>query len=278
MRKLSILWCVLASPIVCAGAAESVGADAHLDAHGFRTHAVRSELQSGPTAIQVLLPDNWDRKGRYPVLYVLPVEAGNGDRYGNGLLEVKKLNLHNRHGLVCVLPTFADLPWYADHATDPKIRQETYYLQVVLPFVEASYGGLAKPEGRLLLGFSKSGWGAFSLLLRHPEVFGRAAAWDAPLNLAGPDHFGYRPIVGTVENFAQYRITTLLKERADLLRKAKRLALVGHANFRAHHQAIHELLLQLEIPHGYRDEAKPRHTWGAGWVAEAVGFLVEPAR
>ena len=62
------------------------------------------------------------------------------------------------------------------------------------------------PAGRLLLGFSKSGWGAFSLLLRHPDVFGRAAAWDAPLMMNKPGPYGSGDIFGTPENFARYQI------------------------------------------------------------------------
>ena len=54
-----------------------------------------------------------------------------------------------------------------------------------------------EPHARLLLGFSKSGWGAFSLLLRYPERFGKAAAWDAPLMQERPDRFGMGEILGT---------------------------------------------------------------------------------
>jgi hypothetical protein len=59
--------------------------------------------------------------------------------------------------------------------------------------------------GLLLLGFSKSGWGAlFSLLLRHPDVFGKAAAWDAPLVMDSPGRHGNGDIFGTPENFEKY--------------------------------------------------------------------------
>jgi hypothetical protein len=43
-------------------------------------------------------------------------------------------------------------------------------------------GGHAHDQrhGIKLLGFSKSGNGALTPLLRHPHVFSAAAAWDAP--------------------------------------------------------------------------------------------------
>ena len=58
--------------------------------------------------------------------------------------------------------------------------------------IEQHYPARADRDGRLLVGFSKSGWGAYSLLLRHPDRFGKAAAWDAPLmeERAGPLRHG----------------------------------------------------------------------------------------
>ena len=161
-----------------------------------------------------MLPDEIDRELRHPVVYVLPVEARREHRYGDGLLEVRRHDLHNRFSAIFVAPTFSHLPWYADHPTDPLIRQETYLLKVVIPFVEGHYPAKPEPGGRLLLGFSKSGWGAFSLLLRHPDVFGKAAAWDAPLMMDGPGRYGSGDIFGTPENFEGYRVTGLLERRA----------------------------------------------------------------
>ena len=138
---------------------------------------------------------------RYPVIYVLPVEAGTENRYGDGLLEAKKLDLHNKHGVIFVAPTFSHLPWYADHPTDKTIRQESHFIKVVVPFVEKTYPLLANADGRLLLGFSKSGWGAWSLLLRHPDLFGRAAAWDAPMMMDRIGKYGNAPIFGDQSNF-----------------------------------------------------------------------------
>jgi hypothetical protein len=246
------------------------------DDDGFLVHTIRSEYQDGPTKIKVLLPDRLDKGRRYPVLYVLPVEAGDGNRYGDGLREIKKLDLHNKHGLICVLPTFARLPWYADHPTDARLRQETYLLRVVLAFVEKTYPALGKMLGRLLLGFSKSGWGAFTLLLRHPDVFGKAAAWDAPLAMAEPGKYGSGEIFATPANFAKYRVTALLERQAGKLGAGERLAVLGYGGFRQEHIRVHELMRKLDIPRLYRDGPSRKHDWHSGWVPEAVEFLAAP--
>jgi enterochelin esterase-like enzyme len=197
------------------------------------------------------------------------VEAENGCQYGNGLREVQKQNLHNQFRAICVTPTFSHLPWYADHPLDATIRQESHLMRVVVPFVERNYPAMPHPAGRSLVGFSKSGWGAFSLILRHPDVFGQAAAWDAPLNMQRPDRYGMREIFGTQEHFEKYKITSLLKQRAEMLRNRQRLALVGHADFCEHHQAVHALLNSLGIPHAYQAGPLRKHAWNSGWLPHA---------
>jgi hypothetical protein len=236
-------------------------------------HLLRSEYQSDETRISVLLPNGGDDTRPYRSLYVLPVEARDGQRWGSPLEEVKKHDLHNLHRLACVFPTFSDLPWYADHSSDPAIRQESYLLEVVIPWVEENFPVMAERDGRLLVGFSKSGWGAYSLLLRHPDVFGRAAAWDAPLAEDRPLRYGMGPIFGGQENFERYRILGLLEKRADSLQGSPRLVLTGYDNFRTHHLTAHGRMDELGISHVWRDGPKRKHHWNSGWLAEAVELL-----
>jgi hypothetical protein len=247
------------------------------DRDGVLVHAVQSPYQAGATQIKVLLPDRLEPGRRYRALYVLPVEPGEGAYYGNALAELKQSGLHNRCQLICVLPTFSQLPWYADHPTDPGVRQESHLLKVVVPLVESRYPVQAERAGRLLVGFSKSGWGAFSLLLRHPELFGRAAAWDAPLEEATPTRFGMGPIFGTQENFAQYRISALLTREAPRLCGAPRLILLGYGNFRTQHIQAHERMTALGVAHVYRDGPARKHHWASGWLPEAVELLAGTA-
>jgi hypothetical protein len=118
----------------------------------------------------------------------------------------------------------------------------------------------------------------FSLLLRNPDVIGKAAAWDAPLMMTRPDRFGMGDIFGTQENFEKYKITKLLEAQAGKLQTEKRLILLGFGNFRDHHEKAHTLMTDLKIAHDYRDGPARKHDWHSGWVAEAVELLlVAPA-
>lgn len=240
-----------------------------------RMHRLRSDLQSGETLVRTVTPREMDGNRLLRTLYVLPVEQGVESRWGDAWAEVRKLDLADRHGLVVVLPTFSALPWYADHPTNPELRQETYFVEVVVPLIERNYPVVRDPDGRLLVGFSKSGWGAWSLLLRHLHLFGRAAAWDAPLMQPTPDRFGMGPIFGSIDNFERYKISRLLRENAPQLRGPKRLVLTGYAgSFREHHIKTHALLKELGIPHVYRDGPQRDHRWESGWLDEAVSLLL----
>jgi S-formylglutathione hydrolase FrmB len=270
---LTLLGTVLLFPTVRADEVVTIS-EAKQDENGFLVHEVRSSFQAGTTQIRVLLPEKLKEGRKYPVIYVLPVEAGAENKYGDGLKEVKKLALHNKLSSVFVAPTFSHLPWYTDHPINPEIRQESYFLKVVIPFVDKTYSVQAESRGRFLLGFSKSGWGAWSLLLRHPDLFDRAVAWDAPLMMDRSGKYGSGPVFGTKDNFEGYRVSKLLTDQAEKFQKEKRLILLGHGNFRAEQEQAHALLERLKVAHEYRDGPPRKHDWHSGWVQEAVELLI----
>lgn len=243
------------------------------DQNGFRIHNVRSPYQARTTRIRVLLPESRKSQGPYPAVYVLPVETRDGNHYGDGLREVQKHDLQNRYRAIFVAPTFSHLPWYADHPSDPLIRQETYLLDVVVPFLGTTYPVIDQPRGRLLLGFSKSGWGACTLLLRHPEVFGRAASWDAPVMMEWPSQFASAEIFGTRENFELYSVQRLLREKGGVLGSQRRLRLTGGSVFGSQHDEMLALLRELHIRHEHSNDPDRPHDWHSGWVSEAVVWL-----
>ena len=53
---------------------------------------------------------------------------------------------------------------------------------------------------------------------RHPDLFGKAAAWDAPLMMDRPGRYGSGDVFGTPENFEAYRVARLLEARGARMR------------------------------------------------------------
>jgi pimeloyl-ACP methyl ester carboxylesterase len=171
-----------------------------------------------------------------------------------------------------VKPNFGSTPWYADHPLDLSKRQESHFLECVMPFVNRTQPVVKTKQGTFLVGFSKSGWGAFSLALRHPSLFAGIAVWDAPLMQAKPDRWDMATIFGSKENFERYRIETLLKEVSrspfDM-----RIVLLGYSWFRGDVIDAHHLMDSLSIQHVFRDGPKRQHRWDSGWLPEAIDAL-----
>lgn len=265
------------------GWSQTLDADGYtLDERGFRVHRLQSEYQSAETTVRVLLPDDLKENKLYRVLYVLPVVAAADEKkHGDGMLEIKKRDLHNEHALICVSPEFTAMPWYADHDSEVTRQDENHLLKVVLPFVEKNYPVLEGWNGRLLVGFSKSGWGAFTLLLRHPKLFHRAAGWDPGIRIdTGPIEEDDRNekverIFGSAKNFEDYRLSTLLRRRgADLGEEARMFYYNTKGNRALGGTKLHQLMVKLEFPHHYVFESKRPHRWDSGWIPKAVEFLV----
>lgn len=247
---------------------------------GVQTLLVSSSTQQGANPVEVLLPDSFsnDQDKRYRVLYVLPVETGRSGHYGDGMKEIRKLNIHNKHDVICVYPTFDTLPWYANHFHNERRWHAAYIKDVVVPLIDKHYPTLNEPKGRLLLGYSKSGWGAFSLLLRHPEVFGAAAAWDSPFSYTDYTQWpkGWTDPFGSEERFKQHCPMLQLESRAkDFKDGPPRFVLLGSANFKNDTKRMHEKMTALGIPHIHDDTLNVKHDWHSGWVGPAVEYLMK---
>lgn len=252
--------------------------------NGIIIHQLESPYQGKETSLRVLLPDDLKEGQRYRVLFILPVHEDGLFSHGDGLVEAQKLNIHNLHQLICVAPAFSSAPWYADHDQDPAKQDESHLLKTIIPFLEAHYPVRTDRNGRLLVGFSKSGWGAMSLLLRHPDIFHKAAAWDSGIRVdVGPTDADYnredkiRKNFGSDENFGRFRVTTLLKTRGKELGDEVRLFYYScdKTTRTIGGSRIHNLMVEEGIPHRYLMEPYREHRWDSGWMAEAVDFLTK---
>jgi S-formylglutathione hydrolase FrmB len=249
---------------------------------GFTEFSLTTEYQAGPSLVQMLLPDRLDPSKRYPVLYILPVESGTKAEFGSGMAEAKKADIANKYGVICVCPTFNKAaPWYGNHATNPALRQEDYMVRALVPFIDAHFPTRADKEGRWLIGFSKSAWGAYTLLFRHPEIFGYAAGWDAPFMIDGSAEdwgpMGLSANFGTKDAMLKNLPTKLAAENASWLKLRPRLVLGLGIFWAGQTKAIHAHLETLGIPHVYRPDVAFPHRWDTGWFPPLVEELARVA-
>ena len=258
------------------------------------TYSVESPYQTGTNHVHVLLPGLLEAHRNYRVLYVLPVggdalgpdEAkltwGTGVHAILGNFKSTKFtaiyeNQARKYHLICVFPDFATCPWFGDNLVDPKKRHESYLLQVVLPFIERTYPTITVPQGRFLIGFSKSGFGALGLHVRHPDIFGGSLSWDAPLMEKWPGRFGINEHFGSEDAFSGWYMPTVLEKQASLLKQDHIIVLAGYDLFQKPMDEAHALLSRVGIPHQYLNGPSRPHHWYSGWVPKALAALMSTA-
>ena len=122
--------------------------------------------------LDVVLPENYyESEQRYPVLYLLHGYMQNYTVWGRNLAGA--FYARNLNDLILVLPD-AGNTWFINYASSvdgEKDNWEDHIVEDVIGFIDANYRTEASREGRAISGLSMGGFGAYSLGLRHPELF-----------------------------------------------------------------------------------------------------------
>ena len=230
-----------------------------------------------PFAVRVLTPDHPSTNYQHSFLYALPVEAGLAQStYGSGLHELQQLDVQNQYNATIIEPIFPIDSWYADNPNDTSIDFETFMATFLPTWVESHFSTTGTEEN-LLIGFSKSGYGALDLLLKHPDVFNAAAAWDFPGDMTAYDTFGSsssadygtEPISKTTIGWI-ISLLTLGKGRSQLR--------IGSGFLRDHvfqnQVADFDALLTSDgVLHTLGMQTNDAHNWYGGWLSAAVTGL-----
>jgi putative esterase len=247
------------------------------DASGVQDYQVTSPDDGpGPQALRILQPSNPAPGVAHNFLFVLPVEAGEGTTYGDGLQVVQSLGLQNQYNLTVIEPSFSIDPWYADDPLDANLQEDTFMSMDLQPWVKANLSTTGS-EQSWLIGFSKSGIGAQTLILRHPDKFTLAASWDFPADMDAYDEYGTSSSdsYGTDANFqANYRLTpAFLAAHAAPFQANNRIWIGGYQLFQQDMADYDALLTTEGIRHTTETPTAMAHEWGSGWVPIALAAL-----
>lgn len=247
------------------------------NANGVKSYSVTSAfLGNIATTVRVLTPSN-PAAVPHRVIFALPVLAGvtsTASQYSDALEELRLLDVHNRFNATIVAPSFNLIPWYADHASDPSKRLESFMVRDLVPWVNTIEPASATHE-RWLIGFSKSGNGALDLILRNPNLFSAAAVWDAPVQLTDMTAFPDMGVnFGTESNFDKYEIPPLLSTNGSQFKSVNRLWISGDpASWTSHMQQLHTQMQAQGILHTWVAGPARAHSWNSGWLDGAVQGL-----
>ena len=247
------------------------------DADGVKWYQVISANNGpGPQVMRVLTPTHPAPGVPHNFLYVLPVQLRLSNTYNDGLETLRRADAQNQYNLTIIEPTFGIDPWYANNPKDANIQYETFLTKQVVPWVKKTLT-ITGHEQSWLIGFSKSGLGVEDLILKHPEIFTLAAAWDFPAtmlsyNQLGPDAtFSY----GTDANFqANYRLSTafLNAHKAPFMNE-NRLWIGGNREFPVDMADYAKLLTKEGIVFSQEAPRPMGHSWNTGWIPVALAAL-----
>ena len=245
------------------------------DANGVASYDVISASDSdGPQVLRVLSPTNPAPGVPHSFLYVLPVEAGLGNGFGDGLETMRGLDAQDQYNLTIIEPSFAIDPWYADNPINPAVQYDTFMTQELVPWVQKNLAATGN-EQNWLIGFSKSGIGGEDLILRHPSVFSLVASWDFPADMSSDDGADSEAGYGTDANFqANYRLTAAFVDaRKGPFLNNNRIWIGGYSLYQTDVSDYDKLLTSEGIAHSAETPQNMAHRWDSGWVPIALAAL-----
>jgi S-formylglutathione hydrolase FrmB len=219
MRRLAIFLVAAVALLAYAGSAQAARLVTWKTTHSkfvdpatAQFNNVPAEAPAQPSAlpVNVLLPDGYDPRKRYPVLYLL---HGHGDSYwswyaaGNGDL------LKTARGFpgIVVMPE-AGQGWYADWWNGGRRGGpgwESYHLRELIPLVERRLPIRRGRRWHAVAGLSMGGEATMYYASQRPGYFGSAAAFSPPVSIQRtewPAGFGtqgqdYATVFGDVAGF-----------------------------------------------------------------------------
>ncbi len=225
------------------------------------------------SSMNVIFPHRSDVQGPFPVLYLL---HGLSDDHTIWCRRTSIERYVRELPLIVVMPD-TGRGFYTDAVEG--MAYEQHIMRDVIGFVERMFNVRTDRAGRAIGGLSMGGYGSMKLAFKYPDLFGSVVAHSGVYDmrhLIGPNSrapvemrriFGPDPAGGPDDVFA-------LAERIDrALLPAIRFDCGVDDVLIAHNRALHDHLLELDIPHEYA-EYPGAHDW-AYWdehVQEAIAF------
>jgi putative tributyrin esterase len=129
---------------------------------------------------RVLFPRDYEKGGRFPVLYLLHGLYGDYQNWDTRTgLESYARNLR----WLIVMPD-ADNSWYTNSVTVPADRFEDYIVKDLIAETDDKYRTIRDQHARAIAGLSMGGYAAVKFSLKYPELFGFAGSLSGALNAA----------------------------------------------------------------------------------------------
>lgn len=230
--------------------------------------------------LEVIKPSGWSDNGIYRIMYVLPALDFSQEAVAPIAVAA---NIANANNCVIVIPYVRNnAAWYGRKANG---TGDHHTFVTCLPqFARQWLGAASGRENHRLLGYSKSGYGALSLLLRNPIIFGAAYAWDVPWQTAlaawdqanPPDpNYDQGTAFTTKAQQMLYDPITLLPTLGQVSAgDKKRIGIAGSNIFANDIAPMRAALDAAGLSYDYASALLGSHTYAAGWLSGAAAAVM----
>jgi S-formylglutathione hydrolase FrmB len=146
------------------------------------TLSVSSPYLATPDDVLVVVPDaalSGDQ--HFPTVYMLNGFAGD---HTNWLAHAHDslLQLADEYGMILVMPDGRD-SWYWDSPKEPELQMESFFVNSLVPYIDAKYPTLPTADKRAITGLSMGGHGALWLSIRHSDIWGNAGSMSGGVDI-----------------------------------------------------------------------------------------------
>jgi S-formylglutathione hydrolase FrmB len=236
-----------------------------------------ADVELGMYEINVIKPSGWSASNTYPVLFALPALNKASENVANVF---DSGGYASAYGCVIVIPYFkTGIPWYG-RKNDGTADEHAFTAGVLPGFATEFLACSADREQRLLIGYSKSANGAYSLVLRNPTVFGYASAWDGVWTIDWATQnvtIQLNVTFGTEAQWQIYDPYTILTSYLSSVNDKQRLSLRGYETWQSDQTDMQILLNANSIQFSYDATDTGNHSFGGGWLSAAVADLFDMA-
>jgi len=210
----------------------------------------------------VIVPKNYSKHKKYPVLYLL---HGYSDNYAKWIKTVPSIkNLSTEHQMIIVCPDGGYSSWYFDSPIDSTFQYETFITKDLVSFVDAKYATIEDRKARAITGLSMGGHGALYLAIRNKNLFACAGSMSGGVDLrTSSKKYDLAKRIGNFEEHPDEWDNRSVVNMVNSL-KNKELDLIidcGVSDFFYQiNAALHRRLMVLNIDHDYI-ERPGSHNW-----------------
>ncbi len=234
-------------------------------------HTFQSTSLDRAMPYYIYLPPNYATATatRYPVLYMLHGMQGTYNEWLDyGLLgRARDMMVAGQIAPFVIVVPQGDQSYWVDHA-DGGPLWGNYVVDDLVHEVDSHFRTLAAPQSRAVGGLSMGGYGALTLAITHPDMFGVVGA-DSP-SLHG--QAGAPPFLGTGAVFNQHDPTYLYKTQAATARTLTIYMDVGQQDpWLPAIDAFHQMLTAQNIPHEWH--LFPGDHGGEYWSTHVIDYL-----